>query len=159
MRYFIIIIFLLASVYLTALPKPIEDADYIALAKEKTEVAEISLKKTVSGRIAELHDKNNKLTGYYALSREFGKVNGYNGPTKLGVLLAPDMSISRIDMISSPDTKSFVNRILKANFLDQFKGKKCINDKDFKTITAATITCDAWIKTVQMVLEGVKEEE
>lgn len=93
--------------------------------------------------------KKDEIIRYFVLSRDFCTHRGFNGTSNLGILFKEDCSVDQVWIVTSPDTRQYVNRIKQSGFLQQFKA----DDGKMKliTVTGATITSQAMISTVRDV--------
>ncbi|AFV02168.1 MULTISPECIES: FMN-binding protein [unclassified Dehalobacter] len=95
-------------------------------------------------------DQSNGKEHYYVV---FGEANGYGGPMKVAAVIDPLGEIQQVVVVESRETPSFLNKVLKAKFLDQFKNIKA-NDPielgaDIDYVTGATVSSRAIANAVR----------
>ncbi|MCD4796828.1 MAG: FMN-binding protein, partial [Candidatus Cloacimonetes bacterium] len=78
---------------------------------------------------------------FFIISSDFSKPVGYEGITNVGINLDETGKILSVKILSSEDTPSFVKRVKRKWFLNQFIGFS--EKKNYKMITGATKTCKA----------------
>lgn len=133
--------------------KRMNDEELMTLACEIGGTDHSKIIKSEDYRLVRL-DYQNCSIGYFALSSDYSRPLGYNGITEVGILLDSSYEIIKITLISSEDTRSFVRKLKRRSFLDQFVG---INqDSNVKTVTGATITSKAVIKSVKESIKLIK---
>lgn len=80
-------------------------------------------------------------------------INGYAGPIKLMLLLAPDGTIRGVKIIEHSETKTYVHYLETPQFLNQFIGKHVQDafevDRDIDGVTRATVSVAAIARTVR----------
>lgn len=146
---FIALIFLLLGILLANSSKTEVDDNYCKLvnklSKEKHNC--LNFKNT---RFTVFDKGESK---YMFFTNDFAKVYGYNGYTNTAVFLDSTFAITKLEIVDSDDTRSFVKRIEKSNYLKQYKSKKKIDN--IKYVTRATITSKAIEKSVKQSLEKI----
>jgi uncharacterized protein with FMN-binding domain len=93
-------------------------------------------------------------TGYFIISSDYVKLKGYQGITTLGIEFISNGEIHRVQLISSQDTRSFVRKLNRSWFWQQFAKDESV---EFKTVTGATITSNAIVKSVKIIKREIQE--
>ncbi|NBJ14631.1 MAG: 4Fe-4S binding protein [Dehalobacter sp. 4CP] len=83
----------------------------------------------------------------------FGEANGYGGPMKVAAIIDPQGEIQQVVVVENRESPSFLNKVLKAKLLDQFKNIKA-NDPielgaDIDSVTGATVSARAIANAVR----------
>lgn len=77
----------------------------------------------------------------------FGEANGYGGPMKMATVIDQLGEIQQVVVVENRETPSFLNKVLKANYLDQFKGREANASlelgADIDSVTGATVSSRA----------------
>lgn len=84
---------------------------------------------------------------YFVVTSDFVNLIGYKGYTNLGVLLDDKAGIIKVWIISSDDTRHYVNKIKHSGMLDQFCAAS--KGRPQKTVTGATITSKTICRTIE----------
>lgn len=89
----------------------------------------------------------------------FGEANGYGGPMKVATVINQLGEIQQVVVMENRETPSFLNKVLKAKFLDQFKGIEAAApielDADLDSVTGATVSSRAIADAVRQGSYGV----
>jgi hypothetical protein len=93
-------------------------------------------------------------TKYFVLSSDLHQIRGYNGVSVLGILFDHRSVVEQVWIVSSPDTRHYLNRIKQSGFLDQYRHYD--GNHKLKSLTGATITSNAINTTVQEVVSSMK---
>jgi len=89
------------------------------------------------------------------ISQEAEEVRGYQSKSKIILQVTKEKIIQDAQLIRSKDTPSFVKRIKRSNFFQQFVGWK--GKSEIKAVTGATITCNAVENTIANMLERINK--
>jgi hypothetical protein len=96
----------------------------------------------------------NDETRFFVQTDDFVKIFAYSGTTNLGIIFSEKGEIVSIDIISSGDTRSYVRRLRRSGYLDQFIGFS--GDQELTALTGATISSQAINKTVQQTVDRIQ---
>ena len=129
------------------------DAEFLKHANECLDACDAELIVIDSCRVAiHIDEDGNRL--YYVQSDDFCRIRGYNGITSLEIVMDHSGEIRMVRVMESEDTRSFVRRVVRSSFLDQFIGYR--GEEGLNAVTGATMTSEAIIKSVWAVLGAVK---
>lgn len=92
---------------------------------------------------------------YIFISTEAEEVRGYQSKSKIILQVNKDKIIQEAKLFRSKDTPSFVKRIQRSNFFQQFVGWN--GTREIIAVTGATITCNAVEITITNMLKRIKE--
>ncbi len=92
---------------------------------------------------------------YIFISTETEEVRGYQSKSKIILQVNKDKVIQEAKLFRSKDTPSFVKRIQRSNFFQQFVGWN--GNREIIAVTGATITCNAVETTITNMLKRIKE--
>ena len=142
------ILFALFSV--SGIDPNISKEDFISLAYSSVETDSITFYENKNIRFAQYNDEEGNPV-FFIISSDFSKPVGYEGFTNVGISLDNAGNVLSVKILSSEDTPSFVKRVKRKWFLNQFTGDS--ENKKIKMITGATKTC----KVVKMSVEEAVE--
>ena len=113
-----------------------------------------SMKK--DGNWTAIYDANGKLLGYAVNSKPASDgIKGYAGETPVMIAFNAKKKITGVYLLANQETPRFTQHVQKAGFYDQWNGlsvKKALKKK-VDTVSGATFTSVAVVKSVQAVLE------
>ena len=97
--------------------------------------------------------QNNK-TYYYLESAPLIKhIKGYAGPINIGVLINQNGQIERVQHVSSKETESYLNKILKAGYYNSFIGIPIEEQHQIDAVSGATLTTTSIAKTTTEITQ------
>ena len=131
---------LLAALTVSAIDLDISNEDFISLAHSSTKADSITFCTFEDVRFAQYDDEEGNPV-FFIISSDFSKPVGYEGFTNVGIHLDETGKVLSVKILSSEDTPSFVKRVKRKWFLNQFIGYS--EKKKIKMITGATKTCKA----------------
>ena len=131
---------LLAAFTASAIDSDISDEDFISLAHSSIKADSITFSNFKDIRFAQYNDEEGSPV-FFIISSDFSKPVGYEGITNVGINLDESGKVLSVKILSSEDTPSFVKRVKRKWFLNQFIGYS--EKKNIKMITGATKTCKA----------------
>lgn len=99
------------------------------------------------------YDENNKLVGFVIK----GDRKGYSSDIEVMLGLDLNLKISGIKILSQNETPGLGSRISEKDFLDQFKDRSSLSLGGVQTITGATISSGAVIKSVEDKASELKD--
>lgn len=99
------------------------------------------------------YDENNKLVGFVIK----GHKKGYSSDIEVMLGLNLNLKISGIKILSQNETPGLGSRIAEDSFLNQFKNKNSLSLDGVQTITGATISSSAVIKSIEDKALGLKD--
>ncbi len=145
---------LLPALLLGGQAAPLSDEGLLRMAREALGAESCELVKKDSCRAAAVTEQG-KIEQLCVLSDDYCCIRGYNGITRLGIVFDGDGTVQSVWIIDSEDTPSFVRRIKRSSFPNQFNGYH--GERSLNTVTGATITSQAILQTVGRVRERVVE--
>jgi NosR/NirI family transcriptional regulator, nitrous oxide reductase regulator len=92
------------------------------------------------------YDASDRLLGLVASTSPFmDSVLGYAGPVPVLIGAAPDGTLSSLALLDNRETKGFVRRVLRAGFLDAWRGRPISDAAALRpdAVSGATLTCAA----------------
>ncbi|PID27635.1 MAG: hypothetical protein CSB55_08150 [Candidatus Cloacimonadota bacterium] len=102
-----------------------------------------SVEVKVSGEYRYAEVKTENQTRYFLMTGDFAKLKGYKGITNSALILDEKLNVKKAKILESEDTRSFVRKINRKGFMEQFgKGKK------IELVTGATITSKNIVKSI-----------
>ncbi len=131
---------LLIAFSVSAIDSDISDEDFISLAHSSIKADSISFCTFEDVRFAQYDDEEGNRV-FFIISSDFSNPVGYEGITNVGISLDETGKVLSVKILSSEDTPSFVKRVKRKWFLNQFIGYS--EKKNIKMITGATKTCKA----------------
>lgn len=131
--------------------KLIAHAQKIILGKIETEIVAIE-------EFIYLKIKQDGNTFFYQESANlFNNIRGYGGPINVGLLVNEDGEIEKVQHISSKETESYLNKIVKNNFYQRFENLVLENNHQIDAVTGATLTTEAIAKiTTELAKKSVE---
>ena len=155
MKTTFVLLFLLISTGLFSLT---DQELLLDFAKESEGLKEYKLVSNEESNYFYLQAVNNEDENEYIfISSAQDEVRGYSGLNKVVVIIDDNKSIKDASLLKSYDTRSFVRRIKKSNFLSQFKAW---NGEDvIKAVTGATITSNSVKTTIFNLLTRIETIE
>ena len=100
-------------------------------------------------RFAVLTDKEQ--VRFFIISTDFSQIKGYQGTTTLGIIFHADLSVEKLEIISSQETRSYIRRLNSMGFSQRFINFK--QGDEIETISSATMTSKAMIDSVNESIE------
>lgn len=131
---------LLAAFTVFAIDSDISNEDFISLARSSIKTDSITFRTFDEVRFVQYNDEEGNPV-FFIISSDFSKPMGYEGFTNVGIHLDKTGKVLSVKILSSEDTPSFVKRVKRKWFLNQFIGYSAENN--IKMITGATKTCKA----------------
>jgi Na+-translocating ferredoxin:NAD+ oxidoreductase RnfG subunit len=131
---------LLVTFTVSAIDSDISNEDFISLAHSSIKADSITFCTFEDIRFAQ-HNNEEGNSVFFIISSDFSKPVGYEGFTNVGISLDETGKVLSVKILSSEDTPSFVKRVKRKWFLNQFIGYS--EKKNIKMITGATKTCKA----------------
>ena len=104
-------------------------------------------------------DKAGKVIGTVLLSSPYSdNINGFNGPTPLQIALDNDGKIIEVRILDNDETPGFLNRVIKAGFMDSWNGltAKEALDKEVDAVSGATYSSNGIQKSLKARLEVIR---
>ena len=141
---------LLAAFTVSAIDSDISKEDFILLANSSIKADSITFCEYKDIRFAKYNDEEDNPV-FFIISSDFSKSVGYEGFTNVGINLDATGKVLSVKILSSEDTPSFVKRVKRKWFLNQFIGYS--EKKNIKMITGATKTCKAVKKSIEESVE------
>ena len=92
---------------------------------------------------------------FFIVSTDYSNTVGYQGTTTLGIIFKPDLTVQRLQIIKSQETRSYISRIKAMGFPQRFNGFK--KDDEVQIATGATMTSVAIIKSVNECIEKFED--
>ena len=135
----------------SAIDSDISNEDFILLAHSSLKADSITFCINCDVRFAQYNDEEGNPV-FFIISSDFSKPVGYEGFTNVGISLDNTGKVLSVKILSSEDTPSFVKRVKRKWFLNQFLGYS--EKKNIKMITGATKTC----KAVKIAIEESVEK-
>ncbi len=151
MKYFIITIILMITCRLTGLDNHELLVEYIENSEDFVTYNLVN-EEEASYLKAENHQGE---ISYIFISREVEEVRGYQSKSKIILHVNKDKIIQEAKLFRSKDTPSFVKRIQRSNFFQQFVGWN--GNREIIAVTGATITCNAVETSISNMLKRIKE--
>ena len=107
------------------------------------------------GNWTAVYDTKGKLLGYAVSSKPASNgIKGYNGETPVMIAFDAKKKITGVYLLANQETPKFTQHVQQAGFYDQWNGlnaKKALKKK-VDTVSGATFTSEAVVKSVQAVL-------
>lgn len=108
------------------------------------------------GKLTAVCDAKGKVLGYAVSSKPASDgIKGYNGETPVMIAFDAKKKITGVYLLANMETPKFVQHVQQAGFFSQWNGlsvKKALKKK-VDTVSGATFTSSAVIKSVHAVLE------
>jgi len=95
--------------------------------------------------------KDQEQVRFFIISSDFSDIIGYRGVTTLGIIFNSDLSVEKLEIIKSDDTRGYLRRLLSMGFLQRFQNFR-LGD-EIEIVTGATMTSEAMIATVNECIE------
>ncbi len=131
-----------------------DDENFLALAVEVTGYYEPTLLKGDAWRIAQYTNSEGEVR-FFAQSFDFTKIMGYSGYTNLAIILNSSGKVESVEILSSQDTRSFIRRLTRTGFLDQYGGYN--GTQELTLVTGATVSSEAINETVTEVSAQIRK--
>ena len=91
---------------------------------------------------------------YYLQSKGLtDHIKGYSGPINIGVFLNENAKLTQLHLVSSSETKSYLNKIAKTNYYQQYNGQSIHKIHEIDAISGATITTKAIALTASELIQ------
>ena len=133
----------------------IDDDMFVRIAKEKLEVAVISIDRVDTYRIGHTSESN-----LVVITGDYAQPQGYRGPSSLILLTTPEVNeILSAALVESCDSPAYIQRLLKKGFLNRLCGMNISSDHNIKVdaVTGATRTSTAMETAVIQTINTLKE--
>jgi Na+-translocating ferredoxin:NAD+ oxidoreductase RnfG subunit len=115
---------------------PIETLTELRVAFPKATYVELTKTATYA-----VKDEKGKVIGTVLLSSPYSdEIMGFNGPTPLQIAMDADGKIIEVRVLANDETPNFLNRVIKAGFLDSWNGltaEEALN-KEVDAVSGAT---------------------
>jgi Na+-translocating ferredoxin:NAD+ oxidoreductase RnfG subunit len=138
------------ALVVSAIDSDISKENFISLAYSSIKADSITFCTFEDVRFAQYNDEESNLV-FFIISSDFSKPVGYEGITNVGIQLDGTGKVLSVKILSSEDTPSFVKRVKRKWFLNQFLGYS--EKKNIKMITGATKTCKAVKISIEEAVE------
>ncbi len=92
---------------------------------------------------------------YLIFTNDFSEIYGFNGLTNVAVFLDSTFAVTNLSIVESEDTRTYVRRVKRRKFLNQFIGFGYSGD--IVPVTGATITSDAVKESVKTSINKLKQ--
>lgn len=119
----------------------------------------VTLKSALDMFYIEQRNNDGKIAGLYLESTGLTEhIKGYAGSITLGVSITPNGTIDKVYHINSQETSSYLRKIDRAGFYQQFLGIELNGNKhQVDAVSGATISTQAMAKTVTELLNKASE--
>jgi uncharacterized protein with FMN-binding domain len=131
-----------------------DDKDFLSLASRITGYEEHVLEKGDTWRLAQYRNSDGEIN-YFAQSFDFAKIMGYSGYTNIAMVFDSGGKVVKVEILSSEDTRSYIRRLNRTGFLDQYSGYN--GTQKLNLVTGATLSSKALNETVQQVSAQIRE--
>jgi len=119
-----------------------------------SKTATYTLKQTAELFYAEINDNGNHY--FYFQSKGISdKIKGYSGPLNIGVFTTERGTIKNVLLISSTETKSYLEKIARTQYYSQYKSQDLTKKHKIDAISGATITTKAVALTTTDLIQFV----
>ena len=141
---------LFAAFVVSAKDLDIGKEEFISFAYSSIKADSITFCTFEDVRFAQYNDEEGNPV-FFIISSDFSKPIGYEGITNVGIQLDGTGKVLSVKILSSEDTPSFVRRVKRKWFLNQFIGYS--ENKNITMITGATKTCKAVKISIEEAVE------
>lgn len=90
---------------------------------------------------------------YLETQHNLNHIRGYGGPIQLGVLIDANGNIQQVQHVSSKETESYLEKIHRRGYYDQFKGLPLEKEHDIDAVSGATLTTEAIAETTTALID------
>lgn len=116
--------------------------------------AAYTLKQTESIFYAEINYNNSRY--FYFQSKGISDhIKGYSGPINIGVFTTENGQVKSIHLVSSNETKSYLEKIARTNYYSQYNNQNLTKTYKIDAVSGATITTKAIAITVTDLIQYV----
>ena len=133
---------------------PIETLTELQVAFPKATYVELTKTATYA-----VKDEKGKVIGTVLLSSPYSdEIMGFNGPTPLQIAMDADGKIIEVRVLANDETPNFLNRVIKAGFLDSWNGltaEEALN-KEVDAVSGATFSSNGIQKSLKARLSAIK---
>ena len=125
-----------------------DDDTFAQLVTSITGYDDLTIHRGDSWRVAQYTTTGGEVE-FFVQSFDFVKIKGYSGFTNLGMIFDLSGMVVNVEILSSQDTRSYIRRLNRSGFLEQFKGYNAT--QDLVLITGASVSSQAINDIVVMV--------
>ncbi len=133
---------------------PIETLTELQVAFPKATYVELTKTATYA-----VKDEKGKEIGTVLLSSPYSdEIMGFNGPTPLQIALDAKGKIIEVRVLANDETPNFLNRVIKAGFLDSWNGltaEEALN-KEVDAVSGATYSSNAIQNSLKTRLQAIE---
>lgn len=133
---------------------PIETLTKLQTAFPKATYVELTKTATYA-----VKDEKGKEIGNVLLSSPYSdEIMGFNGPTPLQIALDAEGKIIEVRVLANDETPNFLNRVIKAGFLDSWDGltvEEALH-KELDAVSGATYSSNAIQNSLKARLEAIQ---
>lgn len=133
---------------------PIETLTSLQTAFPKAAYVELTAEATYA-----VKDVKGKVIGMVLLSSPYSDgINGFNGPTPLQIALDNSGKIIEVRVLDNDETPNFLNRVIKAGFLDSWNGltvEEALN-KEVDAVSGATYSSKGIQNSLKARLQAIE---
>ena len=116
--------------------------------------AKFTLRQTESFFYIEIEDNKNRL--FYFQSKGISdQIKGYSGPINIGVFTTESGHLSSLHLVSSIETKSYLQKIARTNYYSQYNHQNLTKTHHVDAVSGATITTKAIALTATDLIQKV----
>ncbi len=108
----------------------------------KNPLAQFTLKQTEQLFYAEVQLDNERFF-YFQSKGLTNHIKGYSGPINIGIFIDENARLKNIHLVSSSETKSYLEKIAKTHYYDQYNNQPINKTHQIDAISGATITTKA----------------
>ena len=133
---------------------PIETLTELRAAFPKATYVELTEKVTYA-----VKDEKGKEIGTVLLSSPYSdEIMGFNGPTPLQIAMDAEGKIIEVRLLDNDETPNFLNRVIKAGFLDSWNGLTAEEalKKEVDAVSGATYSSNAIQNSLKARLEAIQ---
>ena len=133
---------------------PIETLTELRAAFPKATYVELTEKVTYA-----VKDEKGKAIGTVLLSSPYSdEIMGFNGPTPLQIAMDAEGKIIEVRLLDNDETPNFLNRVIKAGFLDSWNGLTAEEalKKEMDAVSGATYSSNAIQNSLKTRLKAIQ---
>ena len=97
--------------------------------------------------------KENDLFYYLESQPAINHIKGYAGSINIGVLINQNGEIEKVQHVSSKETESYLNKILKAGYYNSYVGMPIEDNHNIDAVSGATLTTVSIAKTTSEITQ------
>lgn len=117
-------------------------------------IQHIELKQTEAFYYVDLTSEGNRYL-YFQTKGLTNHIKGYSGPINLGIYVRDDAKIDHINLISSNETQSYLQKIARTNYYEQYQNKDLTKSYQIDAVSGATISTKAMAATTSELISVV----